>query len=520
MKKWYELSEQERIKQIYSKFTIKDFFKWWSEENNQFMEIRIKDYKVAKDVGNKLGLSYSTSGVYINNLIDLKKVIALIRNNQTLWFGINPRKKNWNSKGWMTFGCGNKGGSSDENISHISFIFLDIDRKNKIGEATLEDLEKCDKLSELILERFSKEQWNKGYCKLCSGNGVQLIIKLDYAIKIPNIIFNKENKMFEYNEEFEQTKDVIRKGIGKQILSFCKKYEEKLGVGVDKSGFNINRVGALPFTKNFKFDSYTWRGIIDIKNGKNIGLTDYIMLHYSNNKEFKKTNVFSNKKVYFENKIIKNKIREHPLVKFILENNLPRGDRNNYIIFPLKCLIRDSGLEPTDKEVRKIYKEIEQKYGQFNPNVPEKKYEFSPDLVNAYCINNLITPVFELRNTRNLKRNNEILNCLNEKFDKILNLSQEEYGLEINTDIKTDLNNFRKHLLLSLETFINEDKIFNNVSGLSKGNKITQGEKKGEKVNDIKLKISSFLKSCVEKYSRKKTEWYYDNIMKKYLGYE
>ena len=36
---WYQLEESERIKEIYSKFTINDFWQWWSSGNIQLMEI-------------------------------------------------------------------------------------------------------------------------------------------------------------------------------------------------------------------------------------------------------------------------------------------------------------------------------------------------------------------------------------------------------------------------------------------------------------------------------------------------
>ena len=44
MVNWYEMNESERIKKIYSKFTIKKFWDWWSDNQYRVMEIRIKDY--------------------------------------------------------------------------------------------------------------------------------------------------------------------------------------------------------------------------------------------------------------------------------------------------------------------------------------------------------------------------------------------------------------------------------------------------------------------------------------------
>ena len=121
-----------------------------------------KDYKMIKHVANTLDVPWSPSGVYVFNAEDLEKVIKMTRGNVTTWFGINPRKKNWNKHGNQAYGGG------DAFVESFSHIFNDIDRVSKdANPATKEDLKNADILANLILERFATEGWNKNYIKMC-----------------------------------------------------------------------------------------------------------------------------------------------------------------------------------------------------------------------------------------------------------------------------------------------------------------------------------------------------------------
>jgi hypothetical protein len=76
-KKWYELDEKERIK-LFAKYTIKDFWEWWTNNEPRVMEIRITDYILVKEVAKKFNLPYSASGVYVFNELLLKAVIGSV----------------------------------------------------------------------------------------------------------------------------------------------------------------------------------------------------------------------------------------------------------------------------------------------------------------------------------------------------------------------------------------------------------------------------------------------------------
>lgn len=383
---WYSLSQTEKVNTVYSKFTIKQFWDWWSNGNTLYMEIRMPNYQFVKRVAGELSIPYSSSGVYVWNSNMLKNVIIKCRNESVMWFGVNPRKKNylrkWNGIG---FGSGDKGGSSDENIACVMCLFIDIDRVIKKGQASNEELQSCDVLAEKILEKLGTQGWNKNYCKICSGNGVQLVIKLDYPIQLPVKLYDRQHKVFMINEEFEQLKNVIKTGIGKQILQFTRKYKKELGVEVDNTCFNIMRVGALPFTKNFKHDGYTWRGILNIKDGENSGLSDYILQVGNDKKQYVKQNVFS--VVKQSHLLKKGQLRRNVLIKYFLNNTFPDGGINNTFWFSIKLLLRDSNIDLQSVEFRRLHEELKQKHNRsLTLNLPEKKYKFSVAAVNRYCV--------------------------------------------------------------------------------------------------------------------------------------
>jgi len=477
---WYDLDEGERIKQVYSKYTIQQFWEWWSDNSNQFMEVRIKDWKLVKEVANKFNLKYSKSGVYVNNYIQLRNVIASVRDKTTAWFGINPKKKNWIPKGFKAFS------GKDDFIDSINYIFIDIDRIEKNTFATKDDLKKSDILANLILEKLSKHNWNKNYIKICSGNGVQLIIKLDIPFKISNRIFNNENKEFEYNEDFEKSISYIREGIGKQLLQFCKRYKNELRVEVDKSCFNIGRVGALPCTKNFKYGGFNWRGIVKLEKGENEGISDYILNSFENTDFRRSENIFKLRKALGGYNILrKGQLEQNPIIRLILDNDLPYGEINNKLWFQFKCLLRDSKFDLNSKEFRKIHSNLQTKLkGNLSTNLPDKKFEFNEDIVNKFCINNLIPPVYPLW-TRKTKKINYFLEGVNiNDFTSTGN----KINL-IGKDIFEDMNILKKEL------------IENNISN--------------------KDKYGDFLLECFKKYGEKKTKYYFDNeIFYKYISYE
>jgi hypothetical protein len=140
---------------------------------------------------------------------------------------------------------------------------------------------------------------------------------------MPEVEFDLVTKEYKYSEEYDQHINLLRAKIGKQLTGFSNRFSGELGVSLDKACFNIAGVGSLPVTKNYKYDSFTWRGIIEMKKeAPNIGLTDYILGGVSMSG---KSNVFIKpQKPDNEDKLVAGKLREHPLVKFMLQA-LPPG---------------------------------------------------------------------------------------------------------------------------------------------------------------------------------------------------
>lgn len=461
---WFDLEEKDRIKKVFSNYTIKQFWDWWSDKEHKFMEIRITDYVIIRETSEKFNLPYSYSGVYVKNDKELKNVIAYVRDKATMWFGVNPRFKNWCSKGFKTFGSGRKGGSSTENISEIKFIFIDVDRviKGK-QQATNEELKNTDILVDKILKMLSKEKWSKNFLRICSGNGEQLIIKLDVPIKMPTIDFDNELKIFIQNDEFTTISNLISKGIGKQILTFCNKFKEELGVEVDKTAFRIAQVAALPFTKNYKYDSFTWRGILDLKNEDNTGLSDYVLLFEDDIKTFKTSNIFKSKSLTRKNRLQKGKLMDNELVQFMLNHNFPQGGINNTIWFQLKILLRDSKYDLNSKEFITFHRMICNKHQRsFTLNYPDKQFVFSEDVVNSYCINNVIKPIYKLwpnrtKNNINYYNIGSFNDCwINSEIDNhFITLKEETTIQEDLFECKKLLTNNSMENKIIIEKFIN-----------------------------------------------------------------
>ena len=477
---WYELTEEEHIKQVYSKYTIKQFWEWWSGEQDLVMEVRIKDYNLIKQTAQRYMLPYSSSGVYINSDIQLKQVIMFVRDNATIWFGINPRKKSINKWGVRCFE------GKDSNVDNIYFIFIDIDRVIKKDVATNIELERADKLCKLILERLNLNGWANNYTLINSGNGVQLILRLDEPIILQNLTFKTlttGDKTVYYavnNTIFEKTKKIIVEGIGKDIKKFCDEFKDSLGVEIDKSAFNIGRVGALPFTKNFKYNGFRWRGIIEMKNGVNTGLTDYIMSKLKDIKSYKENKVFNKTKILEEEYKIKSdgEFFNNPLVKFIMYNDFPQGGINNTLWFSLKLLIRDSKIDIYSKEFIEFHNFIKHKHNRtFTLNMPEDKFVFDERVINNYCINNMLPLVYPLKN-----RGQKIYEMYmkNISFDSY-KLINEDIILNKESTIFEDINEY-KHKLI-------ENNLVHNSSV-----------------------IGNFIKGCIKKYGLEKTKYFYDTI--------
>jgi len=343
---WYDLSDMERAKNVYGKYTTKDFWDWWSSRKPSVMEVRIKNFPFVKMMGRKLDLPISASGLYVDNAEKLLTVIKEVRNHEKCWFGVNPRKQNYNKKfGWFSFG------GSDDHIQEIRHLFFDIDRVDKDGAAKPYDLKNAHLMAKELLKEFAKNGWDKSYCLICSGNGVQLIVKLDEPILMPTRTFHMDTKQYEHNVEFEKLKKVIRDGIGKRATAFSSHFRDAYNCEVDPLALNIGRVAALPATKNFKYDGFTWRGIIEMKDGINEGLSDFILSKFKDIKVYNSVPLMKDvplEKISILKKFEPGKFKEHYVFQTMrnmqpINEKLPKGMVNNYWWNGIKLLLCASG---------------------------------------------------------------------------------------------------------------------------------------------------------------------------------
>ena len=487
MKAWYDLTEAERVKQVYSKHSIADYWNWWNSNEPKVIEVRIRDYALIKQTVNKYGLPYSSSGVYVKSAQELKAVIAFVRDKATCWMGLNPRKKNVQANGWKTYSGGQRGGSSDDNIASIDFIFIDIDRKTKIKPANNKELKNADIMAEKIIEKMSVHKWANSYAKIASGNGVQLLFKLDVPITIPNRTYNMDKKYYEHSEEFDKLKGLVKEAVGTNIKRYTKCYEDELMVEIDTSGFNINRVCALPVTKNFKYNSYQWRGIIEMKDGTNDGLSDYILSKMNDVKFFKSKNLFVKHKNTNSKLLIKpGKLKENVMVRLLMNNDMSVwwDKLNDVFWFQLKALMRDSKVDLNSNEFREFHRELEQKYnGRFTTNYPKKEYDFNQNVVNSFCINNAIEPLYPLWPQKNKQTD--------------MKLDEMKWGMQKLTSEIIELDSI---------TNVSEDLHFMK-------NKLTSGD-----YNNVKT-VAMFINGCIKKYGEKRAKYFVDYLFDRYFNY-
>lgn len=379
---------------------IKSFWEWWNKDSQRIMELRIKDFKWIKHLATKFNLDYSSSGVFVKSYEELLNVLKECRNHVTVWFGVNPRKQAINEKGWKVFG------GKDVNVESISFIMIDIDRKDKDGVA---DDEYLKKLKEVLLTDVLKDFEKNGlndYALIFSGNGFQIILRLDEDIVMPKQEFDKENKIYLPNEQLQKYKRLVKEVFGKRMIKKYSKVLKKVGADIDMSSFNIGRVAALPGSFNFKYGHKKERRLIKIGVGKNEGLSDSLINELENlcMPVFNKNRI--NKKLSAEFKYSNVTIVNSILAQFIIKGKLKNNTGiNNSLIFQFKCLCKDNNIDLNCKEVLHIKMIFEKTLKRVLAwNLPSMQSHFNPNVVNNYCVRNNLPLLYEALPDKVIKR--------------------------------------------------------------------------------------------------------------------
>jgi hypothetical protein len=394
--KWYEYNNIERKKVVYDKYSTADFWNWWSDGEEAFMEVRImKDYKEIKKFAQSVKLPFSSSGIYVKSAHELSFVINKFKDTHTIWFGINPKRQVINPRGWKTFS------GKDIGIDKIKYLFIDIDRVTKEGAASTKDLLSADFLAEKILEELRKNNFAENYCKICSANGLQLLIKLDEPIVMPPLVLNDAGQ-YASTTILDQYKKIIKNGIGKVLCKFSKKFRDDYNVEVDATGFNMGRVGALPGSFNFKHDLKVPRGVIELHDGKNIGFADYLMDIFKSKKAKTTTqNQYINKStdvMLKEYNLDIAEAKKNIIVHLMIDYSFPDGGINNTLWYALKILLHNQGICRDTEHYNALHKLLQDKHDRtfpdngleaeylnnFNGTFKQNNLDMVPTIVNKY----------------------------------------------------------------------------------------------------------------------------------------
>jgi hypothetical protein len=280
-------------------------------------------------------------------------------------------------------------------------------------------------------------------------------------------------------------KMLMRKGVGQLIYSYSKKFADELQVSVDTAGFRIAGVAALPFTKNYKYGGFTWRGIIEMSNGMNNGLSDYVLSKEENIDDFHTRINFTPPPIYRKFLAKKGSVEEHPLIKYALENEIPKGMRNNYMWFSIKMLLRDSNIDFASPEFKALHKKLEKRWNdELASNVPDKKFLFSETTVNQFCIKNKVPLVYPYMAYRKKKQDMK----LDDIDFEMMSATDKTMRLDSQTEILDDMK-------IAKETMVEGD--YDNI-----------------------IRMGAFIRGCIKKYGEQNTAYYVKYLFPRFFNYE
>ena len=394
---------QEWEKEVYSKFSFKEVWDFINPNNLQVYEIRmkakdpkIKIYSHIKKLANVINVPYHWTGVFITNESQFKACCIFgIKMKFTMYLSINPKRKSHHGKdniSWMTYN-----GKKQSELGYYN-VFFDFDPTKKLKEKTTKTAEMCYRQA----KKFLNENKNiKSYMLMCSGNGIQIRVPMDSPIMIPEYEYDEKNQIIETDET-----DTYGSLMKTAMQHLATKYSTS-NVDVDITGFEIARVGRLPFSRNFKKDSPKSAGVIEIVNDeKNIGLYDYIMNFWDSVLEDKKKiKQYSDKRIYNEFAITEDNIKNSPFIKMLLKEELPVGGRNNVLFFQLKILLNNNKINYNNPKIKDLIRDIERVQNHFiSMNPPDENIKFNPNAIINWCVNHAVKPIYTVLYDKKIKK--------------------------------------------------------------------------------------------------------------------
>jgi len=371
------------------------------------MEIRIlkgiinPDYEQLKNFANKNGLKLIGGSFFVSSYEQLLCIVKnpVFRNNYNIYYSLNPRKKCYkiyNGKTYADYG------GKNVNVKYIRFVPFDIESLSRSNIATDDELLNSIKFADYIIKHlYDKFQW-KDYVKICSGNGVHLIYRLDKDIELPELEYkiNTELQKIIYIEtrEFKGLKTCVNK----LLKDSDKKLNGMFNCKFDNTG-DLARVLRLPLSKNNKpeYTEKRYCGILSIGLNDagclNKGMTKSlhgrakIIIDMLEVKKYKKNN---NIKIDLQHQYTKDTIKYCPLAKLLLIKQ-ESGNRNHYLEMQFALLLKENGILPDD--IPELISEINGVQGkgiQVSADYLPDDARFNPEIVNRWCVMNLIKPTY------------------------------------------------------------------------------------------------------------------------------
>jgi len=396
------------IYKTYEKYTIEDFWKWMYEKGKHVVEIRILggkthvDYEYLRSFAKSHDLVMFGSSFFVSSSEELEIIIndEKIVKNYNVYYGLNPRKKVFYyskkyKKAYLRYG------TKSVAVKQLKFIPFDIEAVDRKGDATPDQLRKAMKLADAIIRILSNKFKWEDYITICSGNGIHLIFRIPDGITIPeaesHIDYAQEEVRYKMKPEFVRMARIGNKFLEK-IESACKEDGEWMfGAKFDRVG-DLARVLRLPFTLNNKpeYDVPRRSGVMDIHTQK--WSDDYFKVPdklLSLRGPVKVEGAFSHHSHDDRHVYTPEDLRTSPIAQLLLMENLPSGSRNHYLEFQFALLMRDNNIMP--EQVQGLIDDINSIQGKkinVDPQYLKEGEHFNQDVVNAWCINNLMAPVY------------------------------------------------------------------------------------------------------------------------------
>jgi hypothetical protein len=443
----------ESLKKTPDKCTVEEFWDLLSRKENVTIEVRVLagekevDYGYLRAFGENHNIVVYGSSFFVRSAAQLRAIVenSQIVENYNVYYGINPRRNvfTYSKKYNKAY---QRPGSKLEGVKSINVVPFDIEAVDRKGLATEDQMRKAMLFAGSLAKSFGDYYGWNDHVAIWSGNGIHLLLFLDKPIDLPELEYvvdheKKEVRYDIYGKEFMKKSRLVNSFL-KKVATRSQRVDPEsstsswiYGAKFDFVG-DLSRVMRLPFTKNNKKENIDKRPckVLSVKKGLNKNLHKVLLKERANihNIIIPKSSHFDPQHAYTKDNIV-----SAPIVKLLLRKNLPEGGRNHYLEFQLSLLLRDNGIDVG--EISSLVSEInsaQSKKVNLSPRHLKEGDHFNQDVVNNWCIINMIDPIYPLLEKRAIQHR-----FLNK------NLSYNpKLGLLMSKDWPECLDDFQKRL--------------------------------------------------------------------------